>query len=57
MTTRQREAQIRAVLASVPAMTEAERHLQRVSFAYGNVKIDEPTVTRDMVELIARQHR
>jgi len=29
-------------------MTPEQRQRQRESFAYGNVKIDEPTVTRDL---------
>lgn len=46
MSTNEREARIRARLASVPEMTADQRHRQRESFAYGNVKIDEPSVTR-----------
>lgn len=49
MTTTEREARIRARLAAVPEMTPEQRHRQRESFAYGNVKIDEPTVTRPPV--------
>lgn len=41
----ERDAVIRAWLARVPEMTAAERERQRVSFAFGNVKIDEP-ITR-----------
>jgi hypothetical protein len=48
MTTSERERRIRARLASLPEMTAEERARQRESFAYGNVKIDEPTVTRDL---------
>jgi hypothetical protein len=40
-----------------PAMTPAQQYAQRVSFAYGNVKIDEPSVTRELIEsLAARRH-
>jgi hypothetical protein len=46
MSTAEREALIRARLQAVPAMTAEQRHRQRESFAYGNVKLDEPTVTR-----------
>ncbi len=46
MSTNEREARIRARLASVPEMTADQRYRQRESFAYGNVKIDEPSVTR-----------
>jgi hypothetical protein len=31
-------------------MTDAEREAQRRSFAYGNIKIENDMVTRDMVE-------
>jgi len=31
----------------MPEMTAEQRQRQRESFAYGNVKIDEPTVTRE----------
>lgn len=48
MTTAQREARIRARLAMLPPMTVEERARQRESFAYGNVKIDEPHVTREV---------
>ena len=49
MSTIEREARIRARLDAVPEMTPEERHQQRESFAYGNVKIDEPQVTRPPV--------
>ena len=48
MTTLERDARIRALLARTPAMTAEQRHAQRESFAYGNVKIDEPTATREI---------
>jgi hypothetical protein len=35
------------------AMTDAEREAQRRSFAFGNVAIENPTVTREMVDRIA----
>jgi hypothetical protein len=47
MTISERERRIRARLASLAEMTAEQRRRQRESFAYGNVKIDEPTVTRD----------
>ena len=31
-------------------MTPEEKRLQRISFAYGNAAIDDPNVTRKMVE-------
>jgi hypothetical protein len=46
MTSAERYAIIRALLAKAPKMTAAEIERQRSSFAYGNVKIDEPHVTR-----------
>lgn len=30
-------------------MTEEERRAQRISFAYGNAKIENPNITRNMV--------
>lgn len=36
-------------------MTPEERYEQRVSFAYGNVAIESPRVTREMVAEIARR--
>ena len=36
-------------------MTPEERRLQRISFAYGNAVIDNPNVTREMVEEIDRE--
>jgi hypothetical protein len=50
MTTPEREARIRAALKAAPEMTADERRRQRESFAYGNVKIDEPQVTRPVVK-------
>jgi len=47
MTTSERDAVIRARLARVPEMTAAERERQRESFAFGNVKVDEPDITRN----------
>ncbi len=47
MGTKEREARIRERLARVPAMTSEERKRQRESFAYGNVKVDEPHVVRE----------
>lgn len=54
MTTAQREARIRARLAMLPPMSDDERACQRESFAYGNVKIDEPHVTRDVASTRTR---
>jgi len=36
-------------------MSHEERLRQRESFAYGNLNIDEPSVTRDLVETRARR--
>ena len=36
-------------------MTPEEEHEQRISFAYGNAKIENDRVTREMVEQAARQ--
>lgn len=47
MTSSERDAVIRARLARVPEMTAAERERQRESFAFGNVKVDEPDITRN----------
>lgn len=47
---------IDALLARVralPPMTPAQRETQRLSFAYGNTKIHNPAITRDMVEAAA----
>jgi len=55
MTTSERDAVIRAWLARVPEMTAAERERQRESFAFGNVKIDEPDITPQPTG--ARDHR
>jgi len=48
MMTLDRDARIRALLAQTPAMTAEQRHAQRESFAYGNVKIDEPIAIREI---------
>jgi hypothetical protein len=55
MSNRDREIRIRERLAAAPAMTASQRRDQRISFAYGNVAIDDPSVTRAMVETIARK--
>lgn len=47
MGTAERQVRLRTLLARMPDMTAAERERQRESFAYGNVKIDEPNVVRD----------
>jgi len=54
MSIAEREAQIRARLASVPEMTQLQRARQRESFAFGNVKIDEPSAVREPVRLASR---
>lgn len=36
-------------------MTEQEKHEQRVSFAYGNAAIDDPTITKEDIEAAARR--
>lgn len=57
MSTAERERLIREKLNAMPEMTPMERHLQLVSFAYGNVSVDEPTVTRALVEAAAARRR
>jgi hypothetical protein len=44
VTTLERDARIRAQLANLPAMTAEQRHRQREGWAYGNLKVDEPTL-------------
>lgn len=34
----------------LPPMTPAEQRAQRISFAYGNCSIENPNITREMVE-------
>jgi hypothetical protein len=48
--------ELRLLLESVRdyRMTAEERHKQAVSFAYGNVRLDEPGVSREMVERAVR---
>jgi hypothetical protein len=36
-------------------MTPAEREEQRLSFAYGNASISNPTITRAMIDQVARE--
>lgn len=36
-------------------MTPAELQEQRISFAYGNIAIENPNITRDMVVAVARE--
>ena len=48
MGTKELEARIRERLARLPPMTSQQRQRQRESFAYGNVKIDEPNVVREV---------
>lgn len=40
-------------LAKTVTMTPAEQEAQRRSFAYGNVAIENPNVTRELVDTIA----
>lgn len=40
----ERDAAIRARLAKLPEMTPEERAQQRESFAYGDLKVDDPTL-------------
>lgn len=37
---------------NAPPMTAAEIRAQRISFAYGNCAIDNPDITKEMVERI-----
>ena len=39
-------------LARANAMSEEDKYEQMVSFVYGNLAIDDPTVTRESVEKI-----
>ena len=45
------------LIAALPArrMTDAEQREQRVSFAYGNLVLSDPTVTREYVDAVAAQ--
>lgn len=43
------DALIKASIARGP-MTPAEKRLQRISWAYGNCSLDNPNITREMVE-------
>lgn len=45
------DALIKAALAA-PPMTPAQLREQRISFAYGNCAIENPNVTKEMVERI-----
>jgi hypothetical protein len=49
-------ARLQELLALTAALqpTEEERERQLVSLAYGNLKMEEPRVTREMVEQAAR---
>lgn len=37
----------------LPPMTDAQREEQRRSFAYGNTAIENPRITREMIDCIA----
>lgn len=41
--------------ARAHVMTPEERRAQRISFAYGNAALDNPSVTREMVEKAAEE--
>ena len=41
---------IRARLAALPLPTVAERRRQLISLAYGNLKLEDPRVTRSTIE-------
>ena len=39
-------------------MTKEEKKQQRISFTYGNLKIDNPDITREQIEQVAKKmHR
>lgn len=50
-----REAPILRVLRSLPEMTYEQREAQRRSFAYGNVAIENPSVTRAHIDAAAER--
>ena len=53
------DALIARSVAAVAAMPPAERkdmhRLQRISWVYGNLAIDNPSITREMVEKAAEE--
>ena len=49
------DPELRALIEASQPMTDAERERQLVSFAYGNVKLENDRVTRAMVEEAARR--
>lgn len=51
------DAELLAHLAKRPPMTAAEREEQRRSFAYGNVSISNPNVTRELVDQVADENQ
>jgi len=44
-------------MAKSVVMTPEQREEQRRSFAYGNAKISNPSVTREMIDLAAERKR
>jgi hypothetical protein len=55
---RQTDGKLRELIAQARAagpMTEAQREEQRRSFAYGNVAIENPRITRAMIDAAAAE--
>ena len=46
----QRVEQLLAKAKTLPPMTREQKRDQRLSFVYGNLHIDNPRITREMVE-------
>ena len=46
---------IKDLLAQLPEITAEEYEAQIISFAYGNTKMENPQITRDMVEQAYRR--
>jgi hypothetical protein len=46
-----KDAARRQLEAMSPLEVATMRHRQRIDFAYGNTKLSNPAITRDMVEL------
>ncbi|MCA1831248.1 MAG: hypothetical protein LC750_00610 [Actinobacteria bacterium] len=47
-----RHPELEALLARLPPMTPTQLRAQRISWAYGNCAIENPLITREMVERI-----
>jgi hypothetical protein len=43
--------------ASIKTMSDSERSAQRQSFAYGNAKISNEDITRELVSEVAKRRR